>query len=61
MTHSEEQELLQLTRENNNMLKIIMRFVRHDDLNDFFTNVVANIIGNRIDMNTYGYQFQRQV
>ena len=49
MTHTEEQELLQLTRENNDMLKIIIKFVRHDDLNDFFTNIVANMIGNRID------------
>lgn len=49
MTYSEEQELLKLARENNEMLKTILRYVRHDDINDFFTNVAANIIGNRID------------
>jgi len=55
MTYSEEQELLKLTRENNEMLKTILRYVRHDDINDFFTNVAANIIGNRIDGgNIYG-------
>lgn len=55
MTYSEEQELLKLTRENNEMLKVILRYVRHDDMNDFFTNIAANIIGNRIDGgNIYG-------
>ena len=55
MTYSEEQELLKLTRENNEMLKTILRYVRHDDINDFFTNIAANIIGNRIDGgNIYG-------
>ena len=55
MTYSEEQELLKLARENNEMLKAILRYVRHDDMNDFFTNIVANIIGNRIDGgNAYG-------
>lgn len=49
MTYQEETELLQLTRENNAILQAILKYVRHDDMNDFFTNVVANIIGNRID------------
>ena len=49
MTYQEESELLRLTRENNALLQAILRYVRHDDVNDFFTNVVANIIGNRID------------
>lgn len=49
MTYNEETELLQLTRENNAMLKAILRYIRHDDITDFFTNVAANIIGNRID------------
>ena len=55
MTYSEETELLQLTRENNAMLKALLRFIRHDDITDFFTNVVANIVGNRLDGGlTYG-------
>lgn len=49
MTYSEEQELLQLTRENNYLLKLILRLVQHDGGNDFVTNVVANLLSNRID------------
>lgn len=49
MERAEEQELLELTRQNNMLLKQILHFVRHDDANDFITNVFANIIGNRID------------
>lgn len=49
MTYKEEQELLELTRENNALLKAILRFVHHDEANDFITNVFANIIGNRLD------------
>lgn len=49
MTYSEEQELLQLTRENNQLLKLILRYVQHDEGNDFITNIIANVIGNRID------------
>lgn len=49
MTYSEEQELLRLTRENNELLKEILRHIRRDDTGDLLTNIVANIIGNRID------------
>lgn len=49
MTHLEEQELLQLTRENNTILKMILHAVHRDDANDFITNIFANIIGNRLD------------
>ena len=54
MTYSEEKELLELTRQNNELLRAILRFVQHDEANDFMTNVLANIIGNRIDGGT-GY------
>ena len=50
MTYSEERELLQLTRENNALLKAILKFVYHDEANDFMTNIIANVIGNRIDV-----------
>ena len=49
MTHAEEQELLQLTRENNQLLKLILRLVQHDVGDDFMTNVVANLLSNRMD------------
>lgn len=58
MTYSEEQELLQLTRENNILLKAILKLVYHDEANDFTTNIIANIIGNRID-NRIGYGYKR--
>lgn len=55
MTYAEEQELLQLTRENNILLKEILKHIRRDDVGDFFTNIIANVIGNRIDGGaTYG-------
>lgn len=55
MTRSEEQELLELTRQNNELLRAILRFVQHDEANDFMTNILANIVGNRIDGGrTYG-------
>ena len=49
MTRNEERELLELTRENNALLKYILRFVYRDDANDFMTNIIANIVGNRLD------------
>ena len=54
MTRSEEQELLELTRQNNELLRAILRLVQHDEANDMVTNIVANIIGNRIDPYNYG-------
>ena len=57
MSILEEQELLQLTRENNALLKQILRYIRHDDVTDFFTNIAANIIGNRLDG---GYAYARR-
>ena len=49
MTYQDEQELLRLTKENNELLKEILRHIRRDDTGDFLTNILANIIGNRID------------
>ena len=49
MTSNEEKELLELTRQNNELLRAILHFVQHDEANDFITNVIANLVGNRID------------
>lgn len=49
MTYIEEQELLKLTKENNELLKEILKHIRRDDVGDFITNIIANIIGNRLD------------
>ena len=57
MTHSEEQELLELTRQNNILLRMILHLVQHDEGNDFIHNVIANLLSNKIDGNTYA---QRQ-
>ena len=53
MTPSEEQELLKLIRENNMLLKVILRFVYHDEANDFATNLIANLLANKMEGNTY--------
>ena len=53
MTRSEEQELLELTRQNNELLRAILRLVQHDEGNDFMTNIVANLLANKMEGNTY--------
>lgn len=53
MIRSEEQELLELTRQNNELLRAILRFVQHDEGNDFMTNIIANLIANKMEGNTY--------
>ena len=53
MTYSEEQELLELTRQNNQLLRAILRFVQHDEANDMMTNIVANLVANKMEGNTY--------
>ena len=60
MTHTEEQELLQLTRENNGLLKLILQLVQKDEGNDFMTNIIANLIANKMEGNTYE-QRQRSI
>lgn len=45
-------ELLDLLRENNQMLKEILSYLRHeaqhDDTQDFFSNVIANIVADKM-------------
>lgn len=53
MIRSEEQELLELTRQNNQLLRAILRFVQKDEANDFLTNIVANLLANQMEGNTY--------
>lgn len=55
---NEERELFRLVKENNMLLKWILQLIRHDEENDFSTNVIANIIGNRLD-NRIGYGQKR--
>ena len=56
MTRSEEQELLELTRQNNQLLQLVLAAVRHDEGNDFIHNIIANLVANKMEGNTYGQQ-----
>lgn len=49
MTISEEQELLELTRQNNELLRAILHLVQHNEANNFITDITANLLANRID------------
>lgn len=55
LSEEERKELLDLTRENNillkrnnRMLKYILTIVSNEHSSDFMNNIVANIIGNGI-------------
>ena len=48
LSEAERKELLELTRENNRMLKSILTIVSNEHSSDFMNNIVANIIGNGI-------------
>ena len=48
LSELERKELLQLTRENNKMLRTILTLVSHENSSDFMNNIIANIIGNGI-------------
>ena len=55
MTRTEEKYLLETTRENNRMLRSIIRYINHieskasdENINDFGRNIIANIVSNRM-------------
>lgn len=48
LSEAERKELLELTRENNRMLRSILTIVSNEHSSDFMNNIVANIIGNGI-------------
>ena len=48
LSEAERKELLDLTRENNKLLKTILNIVVNEHASDFQNNIVANIIGNGI-------------
>lgn len=58
MTEDEQREMLQLLRDNNKMLKELLEiahkftspeFIRSENENDFYMNVVANLIAKKIE------------
>lgn len=53
MTRAEEQELLELTKQNNQLLQLVLAAVRHDEGNDFIHNIIANLVANKMEVNTY--------
>lgn len=48
LSGQERQELLELTRDNNRMLRAILTIVCNEHSSDFEHNILANIIGNGI-------------
>lgn len=50
MTRAEEQEFLELTRQNNQLLQLILAMVRHDEGTDFIHNLIANLVANRMEV-----------
>ena len=48
LSESERKELLELTRENNKLLKYILTIVSNEHSSDFINNIIANILGNGI-------------
>lgn len=53
------EELLQLTRENNYMLKQIIAYINsinrnadNENNNDFIRNILANLVSNTVDFRT---------
>lgn len=53
LSEIERKELLQLTRENNKILKAILTIVSNEHSSDFMNNIVANIIGNGVMPNSF--------
>ena len=54
MTRAEERYLLETTRENNRMLRSIIRYINHieanasdENISDFYRNIMANMISER--------------
>jgi hypothetical protein len=56
MTRSEEQELLELTRQNNELLRAILHLVQHDEATDFIHNLIANLLANKMEGYNYGFR-----
>lgn len=60
MTYENEQKLLNLTKDNNRMLREIITYINlknsladNENNNDFIRNILANIISNNIDPNRF--------
>lgn len=55
LSEAERKELLDLTRENNKLLKTILTIIVNEHASDFQNNIFNNIIGNPVVVTT-GFQ-----
>lgn len=53
MTYTEEQELLELTRQNHYLLTVICTAVLNNTNDAFIQDVIANLVANKMERNTY--------
>ena len=49
MTYREEQYLLKTIKENNLMLRSILKYLYGDNAQDFMGNVIANLVANKLE------------
>ena len=49
MTYREEQYLLKTVKENNMMLRAILKYLHGDNAQDFMGNVIANLVANKLE------------
>lgn len=57
MTQSEEQELLELTRQNHYLLAVICTAVLNNINDAFIQDVIANLVANKMEGNTYAQRY----
>jgi hypothetical protein len=53
MTRSEEQELLELTKQNHYLLTVICTAVLNNTNDAFIQDVIANLVANRVEGGMY--------
>ena len=49
MTYREEQYLLKTVKENNLMLRAILKYLHGDNAQDFMGNIIANLVANKLE------------
>ena len=49
MTYREEQYLLKTVKENNMMLRVILKYLHSDNAQDFVGNVIANLVAGKLE------------
>ena len=49
MTYREEQYLLKTVKENNLMLRAILKYLHGDNAQDFMGNIISNLVANKLE------------